>query len=429
MSHRFLLASASAVLAVALVASAVPASAGSSTDLAVDWIESQQQDDGGFEVAGFAGFETPDAVLAIAENGQTTGTWVPGDALDAVQAVTNGDGEDALDYLDTYSAGSISAGVAAKLIVLVAGPLDLPADAFDPAGDGSPVDLEAIMDAGKQLDHSYGSGQLNATLYALLAHAVLGRPAPDDTIAYVRSVQQANGGWNFGGDPNGTDDDPDTTGLAIQALIANGVPPGDADLAAAFRLLAALHRPNGAWMNPFGADDPNSTAVAMTAIEAAGWSVGSPCWRSSSDPTTTGDAFVRPADWIRTQQITSGQDAGRIISPNDGFGVNTFTTSQSVQGLLRQWLPFAPASLQPPTAFNDVPPCAWYTQAVSWSDDHDIANGFGDGGFHPRGAVKRGQAVFWIWNAMDQPDSAPPHGYDDVPANAFYDDALDWAKD
>ncbi len=40
------------------------------TTKAVTWLKTQQQADGGFEVAGFPGFETPDAVLAIANGAQ-----------------------------------------------------------------------------------------------------------------------------------------------------------------------------------------------------------------------------------------------------------------------------------------------------------------------------------------------------------------------
>lgn len=50
-------------------------SASPQTQLAVGWIIAQQQSDGGFEMAGFPGFETPDAVLAIAENAQTDTVW------------------------------------------------------------------------------------------------------------------------------------------------------------------------------------------------------------------------------------------------------------------------------------------------------------------------------------------------------------------
>ncbi|MEP6626160.1 MAG: hypothetical protein ABJC79_17060, partial [Acidimicrobiia bacterium] len=51
---------------------------------ATDWIKTQQQADGSFEVAGFPGFETPDAVVALDERGQTSGTWDAAKALAAV---------------------------------------------------------------------------------------------------------------------------------------------------------------------------------------------------------------------------------------------------------------------------------------------------------------------------------------------------------
>ena len=42
---------------------------------AVDYLRSQQQADGSFEVAQFAGFETPDAVFALASAAQTGPGW------------------------------------------------------------------------------------------------------------------------------------------------------------------------------------------------------------------------------------------------------------------------------------------------------------------------------------------------------------------
>jgi hypothetical protein len=61
----------------------------------------------------------------------------------------------------------------------------------------------------------------------------------------------------------------------------------------------------------------------------------------------TGTAYPSPTAWIRSQQLTSPPaDAGRIASPNDSFGVNTFATSQSVEGLLQSWLPIVRAPEQ-----------------------------------------------------------------------------------
>ncbi len=68
------------------VAHADPTSADAAT-AAVTWLKTQQRTDGSFEVADFPGFETRDAVLAIAEAAQTGSTWDAPAALKAVRAV------------------------------------------------------------------------------------------------------------------------------------------------------------------------------------------------------------------------------------------------------------------------------------------------------------------------------------------------------
>jgi hypothetical protein len=57
-----------------------------------------------------------------------------------------------------------------------------------------------------------------------------------------------------------------------------------------------------------------------------------PAWRTAAGAPATG-TYTSPYDWFLAQV----QSDGRIASPNDGFGVNTFATSQSVQALGRQW--------------------------------------------------------------------------------------------
>lgn len=428
MTHTLRLAVASA-LAVLLGAGLAPAPAGADTVShdAVTWLASQQEADGGFELADFPPFETPDAILAIAEDAQSSATWSTAEALAAVQAVEQ-DGLSPLRWADDYVAGEnpLSAGKAAKFIVLVAGPLGLPPDAFDPAADGDPVDLVAAMDAGENpTSHSYGDGELNATLYALLAHAVIGRDAPDDTVAYLRGAQQANGGWSYTGLASGSDLDVDSTARAVQALAASGVPAGDGTMAAALTFLADQHQATGAWQF-FGVDDTNSTAMATIALAAAGWRTSGPCWRTSSTSAPAGGPYVNPTAWLRTQQITDpGPDEGRFASPNDAWGVNTLATTQSVQALRRGWLPIAPAPRTRSESFSDVPPCAPYTQAVAWMAAAGV-NGATTGAFGPRRGVTNARFARLVWNTMDRPTGYPDHGFVDVPVSAGYNNALDW---
>ena len=95
------------------------------------WLATQQQVDGGFEVAGSPGFETPDAVLALATSNQTGATWDGAGARTSIQSMDNGSGKDPLDALDDLvdnegdPTGKAAAARAAKIIVLNADPIGM----------------------------------------------------------------------------------------------------------------------------------------------------------------------------------------------------------------------------------------------------------------------------------------------------------------
>src|SRR5262249_30195353 len=159
----------------------------------------------------------------------------------------------------------------------------------------------------------------NATLYAALAEPLLGRDVNPKTLDYIAAAQQANGGWNFGGDPTGTDDDPDTTGLAIQALVAGGLDRTDAVVEKALAYLASIQQPDGSWQS-FGSSNPNSTAVAVLAIAAAGGDPTTACWRDTVAPSLASAPYGNPDAYLRGLQA----EDGHLASPNDDFGLNTF---------------------------------------------------------------------------------------------------------
>ena len=284
-------------------------------DKAIAWLLTQQQPDGSFEVAKFAGFETPEAVLAIAADAQTR-SWTPREAITAVQAVTNNAGRNALDSLDDLAdrtgGEAVSAGLAAKLIALVLQPLCLDPTRFDPQYDGATNLLER-MQAGKKADGRFGA--FSDTLYVAIALGAMQLPAPPETIAAIRAAQQDNGGFNFSGTPFDEGfDDIDTTALAIDALDAH-VRRGDGAIAAAETFLRDRQAGDGSWN--FG--DPNSTALAALAFEEA------------ADPSPS----VAARTFLRSLQ----RPDGRIASANDSFGVNTYATTQTVRALFQHALP------------------------------------------------------------------------------------------
>ena len=358
--RSFLTAPAVAIIATVgtLFASITPAAADAITASAVQWIGTQQQTDGGFEVSGFPGFETPDAVLAIAEQAQTTAVWDTTTARAAVAAHVKS-GKTPLDYLDDYAEGKaggpLNAGQAAKLIV-VARALGYEPAAFDPQSDG-PSDLVTVLGSPKP-DGSFGA--FNATLFVAIADRLSRSSDLSATAAYIDKAQQANGGWNFAGDPMGLEGvpqiDPDTTGLALQALAAIAPVYRDS-FGRGVAFLARSQLADGSWGESFaGESNPNSTAQAVLGITAAGYDAGVSCWRDAETVELRGTSYHSPLDQLRGLQAADGH----IVGPFDSFGVNTSATSQTVQALLRTWLPINRAKTSTITgdvAVSVPPPC------------------------------------------------------------------------
>ena len=292
------------------------------------WLLTQQQDDGGFEVAASPGFETPDAVLALATSFQTGPEWDRAGALAAVAATDNGAGKDPLDYLDDLvdgeadPASNAAAARAAKLIVLVADPLGIdPAD-FDPSGDSdAAVDLVSRVTSHQAENGSYDLGALfNGVLYTTIALHSQGLTPPQGLVDQIVAGQRADGSWDYSGTPNAEfgGNDVDTTALTLLALHAAGMTPADQPVAKAIAWLDSVQQASGAWQ-AFGADDPNSTSMAAMALSALGIDVTTGTWTS-------------PYPALRAMAASDGH----IASGNDTWGVNTFATSQTLQALSRQ---------------------------------------------------------------------------------------------
>lgn len=328
------IAIAGSVSCLALAVPSVQAADATPVQRAVAWLATQQQPDGGFEVAAFPGFETPDATFAIAASAQGA-KWDVCAARTAVLNVKNAQGKTALDALDTLAeTQGDDVGIAAKLIVLVALPLGLDPYDFDPSNNSAaPVNLMATVQAAAGPSGSVKAGALNATAYATIALAAGQGVIYGPMIGYLTSTQRADGSWNYAGSLV-DDGDVDTTATVLQALLSVGFKPTDAALAKGYGYLARAHNADGSWSS-FGSPDPNSTSTATMAIRAGGFDPSSSVWRNAFAPELTGSVYGSPYMFLVDQQ----QPDGRIASPNDGYGVNTFATSQAIEALAGAKLP------------------------------------------------------------------------------------------
>ncbi len=163
--------------------------------------------------------------------------------------------------------------------------------------------------------------QANAILGLVAAHNPV-YPVTRKAIHFLKSLQDTSGPGAGGWQSDGTDDT-NSTSMALMALAAVGSHSADA---AAFAFLHTQQDPTtGGFafttLGPFGspASDPDSDALVIQGLVAAGQHPGSPTWTNSNgnaltdiltfqDPATGGFSFLRgtPPDAFTTSQVPAG---------------------------------------------------------------------------------------------------------------------------
>ena len=78
-------------------------------------------------------------------------------------------------------------------------------------------------------------------------------------------------------------------------------------------------------------------------------------------------------------------------------------------------------------AFVDVPANAYYADAVAWAVENGITSGTSDTTFSPNAACTRAQMMTFLWRAAGSPKAAGNNPFTDLDASAYYYDAVLWA--
>ena len=77
--------------------------------------------------------------------------------------------------------------------------------------------------------------------------------------------------------------------------------------------------------------------------------------------------------------------------------------------------------------FTDVPADAYYADAVSWAIANGITTGTGEDTFSPNAPCTRAQVVTFLWRAMGSPEPSGYSSFSDVSAGSYYSKAVRWA--
>lgn len=162
---------------------------------------------------------------------------------------------------------------------------------------------------------------------------------------------------------------------------------------------------------------------AVTTPETTGGTVTVSPSRASSGRTVT--ITAAPDTGFALESLTVLDSRGNEIALTDkGDGKYTFTMPASRVTVEAS---FAPA----PLPFEDVAPGAWYESAVRYAYLHNIMEGMRETEFAPATALTRAMAVQILYNLEGQPDLSDEnlgYPYEDVDAQAWYGNAVYWAR-
>ena len=145
------------------------------------------------------------------------------------------------------------------------------------------------------------------------------------------------------------------------------------------------------------------------------------------DTLTTAPTLTCTADGMTVGKfdiVPSGADAGNNYEITYVNGTLTVSRRHS-----------SPSSTTPdpePTPddsskFADVPANAYFADAVKWAVDKGITNGLSDTMFGPYESCTRAQIVTFLWRAAGSPEPKAMSSFTDVPASAYYAKAVAWA--
>ena len=293
---------------------------------ALGWLAEGQAADGGFGSAS----DTADAVLAFAAAGYDPA------------ALLSSNGLSPLDYLATQVLSySHDGGEVGKLVLAAV------AAKVDPRDFGG-HDLVLVL-----TDYLSPTGQFNTDIIfrqslAILALNAVGEPVPAEAVDWLTVQQLDDGSWEWAAN-SGWGGDPDTTAMAIQALIAAGVPADEPVVANAIGYLRQWQNPDAAFASSFDPlSNANSTAYALQALVAAGEDILADWSVAGRTPLDALQSFFK-ADGPAVYQW------GGYFGPTD----NLVATLQGIPALLGRPLP-----IQSPPAS----PHGYAAVVVDWNE-------------------------------------------------------------
>ena len=170
---------------------------------------------------------------------------------------------------------------------------------------------------------------------------------------------------------------------------------------------------------------------------------------SSSDPTysVTVDKTENGSVTVSPKSASKGDTVTVTVKPDSGYVLETLTVTDKNgneltlkdkgDGKYTFTMPAGKVEVKATfmednsvlNFFYDVPNDAFFYEAVKWAVKSGVTNGLSDTMFGPYASCTRAQIVTFLWRAVGSPEPKTASSFADVPANAYFADAVKWAVD
>ena len=163
---------------------------------------------------------------------------------------------------------------------------------------------------------------------------------------------------------------------------------------------------------------------------------GAPTYPATAPAVPNGTVTVSPANASKGANVTV------TVKPNEGYELGSLAVKDASGDLLPLAdlgngkysfvMPDGKVSVEAEfvktaaTIFADVPANAYFADAVKWAVDKGITNGMTETTFAPNATCTRGQSVTFLYRALKGTASGSTN-FTDVKSDAFYADAINWA--
>ena len=130
--------------------------------------------------------------------------------------------------------------------------------------------------------------------------------------------------------------------------------------------------------------------------------------------------YVDAVEWMLKRELTQG-------TTETTFAPNLNCTRAQIVTFL--WRAAGSPEAKGTVSFADVSAGSYYAKAVAWAIENGITGGTGDGLFSPDATCTRAQSAAFLYRAAGSPAVGGSAGFSDVAADAYYAQAVAWAKE